>query len=74
METVRNLNTLKAMQKKGLITFDNSTGDKIQGLYSSKTFTCYYVKDGSALFEYKGHKYGVKYFDGCFNPFVIKYS
>ena len=22
--------------------------------------------------EYKGNKYKVKYFDGCFNPFIVK--
>ncbi len=71
MKTVKNMNTLKAMQKKGVI-FCNQTGSKISGLYSNKLFTCYYVDSAPLIFEYKGNIYGEKYFDGCFYPFVVE--
>lgn len=74
MEIVKNMATLKDMAKQGLIELHEQTGSKIRGFYSSKTFTCYYVWDGKYSFEYKGQKYGIKYFDGCFCPFVVKIS
>jgi hypothetical protein len=79
MQTVKNLNTLKAMERLGHIKLHPQTGSKITGLYSSKKFTCYYVDDGASSFDYKGKKYGVKsfynyhsIFDGGFAPYVIK--
>ena len=69
---VKNLNTLKAMERKGLIKLHPQTGTKITGLYSSKYFTCYYVDEGISNFEYKGAKYQTKYFSGCFFPYVVK--
>ena len=72
MEIVKNLNTLKAMAKRGLVEFCDQTGFKIRGLYSRDTFTCYYVWEGKDRFEYKGQSYGIKYFDGCFYPYVVK--
>ena len=72
MQVIQNLNTLKAMARAGHINLHNQTGSKIQGLYSTKTFTCYYVDEGKGKFEYKGKTYGVKYFDGCFCPYVVQ--
>lgn len=77
METVRNLNTLKAMLKAGLITFSSQTGLKITGLYSNKYFICYYVDDYGPQgpnFIYKDCVYSLKYFSGCFYPYVVKIS
>lgn len=74
MEIVKNMNTLKAMAKKGLIELHAQTGSKIQGLYSRNSFTCYYVWDGKYKFEFKGQNYGIKYFDGCFCPYVVRLS
>jgi hypothetical protein len=70
--TVRNLNTLKAMERAGHIKLHPKTGTKITGLYSRDYFICYYVDDGQSKFTYKGSIYGVKYFDGCFYPYVVK--
>jgi len=72
MEIVKDLSALKAMAKQGLIELHAQTGSKIKGLYGGDSFTCYYVWDGKYNFEYKGAKYGIKYFDGCFCPYVVK--
>ena len=72
MKVVKNLNTLKAMAKMGFVEFCDQTGEKIKGLYSSKTFTCYYVDDANMSFQYKGKTYERKFFDGCFYPYVVE--
>lgn len=72
LKKVRNMNTLKAMAKRGLIKLDTMTGSKITRLYSDRKFTCYYIWDGPRSFEYKGEKYVTKYVDGCFKPYVFK--
>ena len=58
----------------GFIEFYKQTGIKITGLYSDKLFTCHYVLDGKRRFPYKGKEYGIKYFDGCFMPYVVELS
>lgn len=72
MKKVTNMDTLKAMQRLGFIKLHPQTGTKITGLYSKKYFTCYYVDDGLYDFCYKGKKYGVTYFSGCFYPYVVE--
>jgi hypothetical protein len=69
---VRNLNTLKAMERAGHIKLHSQTGTKITGLYTRDKFTCYYVDEGYNQFNYKGKLYGVRYSSGCFYPYVIK--
>lgn len=71
---VDNISTLRNMAKAGLITLHAQTGTKITTLYSKQKHTCCYIDDGKPSFEYRGKKYGVKYFDGCFNPFVVEYD
>jgi len=72
-ELVQDMRVLKAMERQGLIKFCNQTGCKIEGLYTHKKFTCYYIDEAKEkLFEYKGEKYMEKYFDGCFYPYIIK--
>ena len=73
-QVVKNMNTLKAMERKGFIKLHNQTGSKITGLYGGRSFTCYYIDEGRYSFEYKGRKYGVEFFSGCFCPYVVKYS
>lgn len=58
---VKNLNTLKAMERKGLIKLNTDT-DRFKYVDSSP----------QAIFEYKGNKYTLTYFSGCFNPYVIQ--
>ena len=72
MNIVKNINTLKAMKKRGFVKFCDQTGEKITGLYDNRKFTCYYIYEAKLSFEYKGKKYGQKYFDGCFYPFIIE--
>jgi hypothetical protein len=72
MNIVKDMRTLKAMQKRGFVTFCNQTGSKIHGLYSSNMFVCYYVDSAKSHFVYNGKTYTEKYFDGCFFPFVVE--
>lgn len=72
MKVVKNLNTLKAMEKCGYIGLHSDTGTKIQGLYSNKKFTCYYIEDGLLDFTYQNKKYITKYVSGCFCPYVFQ--
>ena len=72
METVKNFNTLKAMAKRGLIELHSDTGTKLKNWFGGGFHVCHYVNDGKYRFEYKGQNYAVKYFDGCFCPFVVK--
>jgi len=39
MKLVKNMNTLKAMERAGHIKLHNQTGNQIKDLYSPKTFT-----------------------------------
>ena len=68
------MNTLQAMRRKGFIEFCDQTGEIIETLYSRVKHRCYYIHDGQSSFTYKGETYGVKYFDGCFMPYVVKYD
>ena len=70
-EIVRDIKTLKEMQKLGFVTFCKETGTKIKGLYSNETFICCYI-DSAETFEYKGKKYTEKYFSGCFYPYLVE--
>ena len=68
---VKNMNTLKAFEKRGLVIFCSDTGTKITGLYGGNSFTCYYI-DSACNFEHKGKKYREKYFSGCFYPYLVE--
>jgi hypothetical protein len=74
MKIVTNMNTLRAMQRNNFVKFCSDTGRKIQGLYSSKSFVCYYVDEALSRFTYKGKLYGQKYISGCFYPYVVELS
>lgn len=69
---VKGISTLKRMAKAGHITLHPQTGTKVKTLYSNQSILCCYIDDGKTTFEFEGKKYGVKYFDGCFNPFVVE--
>ena len=74
MTVVPNISTLRAMAKAGLIKLHNDTGQKV-GHWTGSTITAFYVdgvcKGVQEPFEFKGRKYKLKYFSGCFNPFVV---
>lgn len=55
MEIVKNLNTLKSLEKKWGMEFDRT----------------YRYCTNEGLFRGDG-KYKLKYFDGCFYPFLVK--
>lgn len=67
---VRNMNTLKAMQRAGLIKLHKDTGTKINGR------TIYYIDDLTEgtpyTFYFKNKPYMLKYLSGCFCPFVYR--
>jgi len=70
---VRNMNTLKMLERAGHITLHEQTGTKITGLYSSEKFTCYYIDDFvTSRFQHKGKYYGCEYVSGCFCPYVFE--
>ena len=70
MEQVKNMNTLKAMAKRGFVQLDGDTGSIVS--WYGLCFRTYYVWDGKSSFEYKGKRYITKYVDGCFKPYVFK--
>ena len=60
-EIVRDGRTLRAMSKAGNFEYPITTGQP-------------YVdnKSKSSWFNYKGNEYRIRYYDGCFYPFVVK--
>jgi len=69
---------LKAMERRGLVKFARGTGCVVNhwtGIPVKATYVDDYgdnVKHSHRGFEYKGKMFKVKYFDGCFNPFVVE--
>ena len=83
VKIVRDMRTLNAMAKRGLIKLDKATGETVW--WNGRSSKAYYVddygdkayrkwadKDECTAFEYKGNRYTVEYFDGCFYPYVVK--
>jgi hypothetical protein len=60
METIKNLNTLKAISKKYKLEF------------CKKFKYCIKDNDNYGLMFLKNRKFKLKYFEGCFNPFLIQ--
>jgi len=77
METQRivvpDLDTLKAMARAGLIKPHADTGRRVRHWTGQIVTACYVDGIGSSLepFVYKGRHYRLKYYDGCFSPFVV---
>jgi len=59
------------MAKLGLIELHADTG-MLVGHWSGGETRAFYIEKALVRtpFEYEGRKYDVRYFDGCFNPFV----
>ena len=77
MKIVNHLKMLKHMASQGFIKLDPETGQKVRH-WTGHTVMAYYVNDGDREFEFNGKpygapngRYGVRYFDGCFKPFVV---
>jgi len=79
---VQDMRTLNAMAKRGLIKLANATGKTVW--WNGRSSKAYYIdgygdkanrkwsdSDGEAAFEYKGERFTVEFFDGCFYPFVV---
>jgi len=62
------------MEKQGLIILDHNTGRTVTH-WSGAPTKAFYIEDRAAgvpsVFPFRGKTYEVKYFDGCFNPFVV---
>jgi len=70
--------TIRALAKAGFVELDASFGKKVRH-WTGRLVTVYYVEDaGPKLpnwycgFEYRGRQYRLRYFDGCFKPFVCR--
>lgn len=65
---------LEAMAKSGLIRLHRDTGKQV-GHWTGQTVTAYYIDDVCdgvrQPFDHGGRQYRLKYFDGCFAPFVV---
>lgn len=74
LTVVPNVNLLKAMAAAGLIRLHADTGKQV-GHWTGRTVTAYYIDDVCPgvrqPFEFRDRMYELKYFDGCFMPFVI---
>lgn len=68
------LSLLQGMAKAGLIVLHGDTGKQVRH-WTGRTVKALYVSDvrpGVAQpFEFRGRKYKLRYFDGCFCPFVV---
>ena len=70
---VTNSNLLKKLKRLGIIKFHPQTLTKITNLYSNKKFICYYIDEAPYEFEFEDRIFGQKYFDGCFQPYLVEY-
>jgi hypothetical protein len=59
MQVIKDLRILEAIAKRFNLQFD-------------KTFKYNIGQDFYGTMEYKGRKFKLKYFDGCFYPFLIE--
>ena len=67
-EIIKDLRVLNHFKKYGL-EFDKTFKYYLGDAYLTKTGIPTYT-----IFKYKGFDYKLKYFDGCFNPYLIKYK
>jgi len=70
---VRDLRTLKGMEKQGLIILHPHTGKKVY--WNGQYVKAYYIDDGVegiCRFTYKNNEYEINYDDGSFYPYVYQ--
>jgi|CXWL01.1.fsa_nt_gi hypothetical protein len=73
MKVIQDMTVLKAMQRRGLIRFHEDTGKLVGQLFSNRKAKAYYIDGGPrTVFDYDDSRYQIKYFDGCFCPFVVE--
>jgi len=68
---VHDYRILRALERRGFITCKDGHSRH----WTGRTVRNYFVDEGSSglqRFEYKGKRYKVEYFDGCFYPFVVR--
>lgn len=74
MGIVRDYRTLRGMERQGFIV----CRDGYERHWTGRTVRNYFVSVGPKLrnwwdvFTYRGKRYQIKYFDGCFHPFVTR--
>jgi hypothetical protein len=74
MAIVRDYRILRALERRGFIV----CRDGRQRHWTGMRVRNYFVAEGPKLaawwseFEYKGKRYKLEYFDGCFHPFVVE--
>lgn len=63
---------LAGMERAGFIVRDGKPGDTVRH-WTGKRVKVITVKEVKKIqFQYKGNTYRIKYFDGCFSPFVVR--
>lgn len=72
---VNNINTLRGMARRGFISLHPMTW-KVERHWTGMMVRNVFVQEvpgrqWNAPFEYKGKKYRLRYFEGCFHPFVV---
>jgi len=63
---------MNRMEKKGLITLHRHTGKFVY--WWNQRIKAWYIEQAPYKFDFEGQTYGYKYFDGCFNPYLIQYQ
>ena len=72
---VRDHRTLAGMERAGYIIRNGKPGET-ERHWTGRAVPVITVKEGPKLrswsetFTYRGHEYQIRYFDGCFHPFV----
>ena len=70
MKPIRNLNTLRMLERAGHIKLHAQTGKIV--VHNGQKVRANYVSEGQPVFQHKGKTYKTVYWDGCFYPFIYE--
>ena len=71
MAIVKDYRILKALERRGHITCMDGKVRHWSGI-QTRVYYVDYGTNPARNFTYNGKDYELKYFDGCFNPFVVE--
>ena len=69
MNLVTSPRTLEAMEKAGHVVLHPHTGRKMKNAFGAETRVCY-VDEVPREFVFRGRRYGRRWIDGSFCPYV----
>ena len=69
MNVVTDIRMLRAMAKAGHVRLHEHTGRRMLNAFGAETKVCY-VDDVPFSFVFRGRRYGVRWVDGSFCPYV----